>query len=146
MKPRSNGDTCHYILESKLSFKPQRSDKIPVLESIFIKLKSIAENKIMQKNKSSYNIFRRVTPARFLTPKSFFIAQKKMTTRELSLAPDSQISTYLKWPLAPYLKENFPTASSSDPCGNDLDRWWRSRHLLISSVDLLKNNILHAFT
>ena len=95
MKPRSNGDTCHYISESKLSFKPQRSDKIPVPESIFIKLKSIAENKIMQKNKSSYNIFRRVTPARFLTPKSFFIAQK-MTTRELSLAPDSQIQSDLK--------------------------------------------------
>ena len=95
VKSRSNGDTCHYISESKLSFKPQRSDKIPVPNSIFIKLKSIAENKIMQKHKSSYSTFRRVTPARFLTPKSFFIAQK-MTTRELSLAHDSKIESDLK--------------------------------------------------
>jgi len=95
VKPRSNGDTCHYISKSKLSFKPQRSNKIPVPRSIFVKLKSITENKIMQKNKLSYSIFRRVTPARFLTPKSFFIEQK-MTTRELYLAPDFQISTDLK--------------------------------------------------
>ena len=136
MKSRSNGDTCHYISESKLSFKPQRSDKIPVPKSIFIKLKSMAENKILQKNKSSYSTFRRVIPGRFLTPKSFFIAQK-MTTRELSLAPDSQIKSDLKWPLAPYLKEKFPTASSSDPRQNDLDRRWGSRDVLISSVEFL---------
>ena len=91
MKSRSNGDTCHYISKSKLSFKPQRLDKILVPKSIFIKLSSMAENKIMQKNKTSYNISRRVTPVRFLAPKSFVIAQKKMTTRELSLAQDSQI-------------------------------------------------------
>ena len=104
-------------------------------ESIFIKLSSMAENKIMQKNKTSYNISRRVTPARFSTPKSFFIAQK-MTTRELSLAPDSQI----KWSqMTPdtYLKKKFPTASSSDPCQNDLDRQWGSKSLLISSVKIL---------
>jgi len=58
-------------------------------------LLSIAENKIMQKNKTSYNISRRVTPTRFSTPKSFFIAQK-MTTRELSLAHDSKIEYDLK--------------------------------------------------
>lgn len=95
MKSRSNGDTCHYISESKLSFKPQRSDKILVLESIIIKLLSMAENKIMQKNKTYYIVFRRVTLARFSTPKSFFIAQK-MTTRDLSLAPDSKIKSDLK--------------------------------------------------
>ena len=94
--------------------------------------------KLCRKNKRSYNISRRVTPARFSTPKSFFIAQK-MTTRELSLAPDSQIQSDLKWPLAPYLKEKFPTASSSDPCQNDLDRRWRSRFLLISSVEFLNS-------
>jgi len=55
----------------------------------------MAENKIMQKNKASYSISRRVTPARFLTPKSSFIAQK-LTTRELSLAPDSKIKSDLK--------------------------------------------------
>jgi len=47
----------------------------------------MVETKFMQKNKTSYNISRRVTLARFATPKSFFIAQK-MTTRELSLAHD----------------------------------------------------------
>ena len=95
MKSRSNGDTCHYISKSKLPFKPQRLDKVPVRRSIFIKLSSTAENKIMQKNKTSYSTFKRVTPARFLTPKSFFIAQE-MTTRELPLAPDSQIQSDLK--------------------------------------------------
>ena len=88
VKSRSNGDTCHYISESKLSFKPQRSDKIPVPRSIFIKLSSMAKNKIMQKNKTILQHFQK--PTRFSTPKSFFIAQK-LTTRELSLAPDSQI-------------------------------------------------------
>jgi len=92
MKFRSNGDTCHYISKIKLSFKPHRSDKIPVPRSIFIKLLSMVENKIMQKNKTSYSISRRVTPVRFSTRKSFFIAQK-MTTRELSLALDSKISS-----------------------------------------------------
>ena len=137
MKPRSNGDTCHYISESKLSFKPRRSDKIPVPESIFIKLKSIAKNKIMQKNKTSYSISRRVTPARFQPQSLSLLHRKKMTTRELSLASDSPIKSDLKWPLAPYLKEKFPTASSSDPCQNDLDCWWGSRYLLISSVEFL---------
>jgi len=95
MKFKSNGDTCHYISKIKLAFKPQKSDKIYMPRSIFIKLLSMAENKIMQKNKTSYNISRRVTLARFSTPKSFFIAQK-MTTRELSLALDSQIESDLK--------------------------------------------------
>ena len=94
-KFKSNGYTCHYISEIKLSFKPQRSDKILVLKSIFIKLSSMAETKFMQKNKTPYNISRRVTPARFSTPKSFFIAQK-LTTRELSLAPDSSIKSDFK--------------------------------------------------
>ena len=61
----------------------------------------------------------------------------KMTRRELSLALDSQIQSDLKWPLTPYLKKNFPTASSSDPCLSGLDRWWGSKFLLISFVEIL---------
>ena len=74
--------------------------------------------------------------SQILTPKSSFINEKQIT-REL-LQHKTHRSNDLKWLLAPYLKEMIPTASSSDPCRNDLDRWWESRHLLISSVDLLK--------
>ena len=142
MRSRSNGDTCHCISESKLSFKPQRSDKIPVPRSIFIKLSSMAENKIMQKkNRTILQHFQKSNTSKIFNPKVFFIAQK-MTTRELSLVPDSQIKSDLKWPLAPYLKEKSPIASSSDPCQTYLDCRWGSRYLLISSVEIfnaLKN-------
>ena len=140
MKSISNGDTCHCISESKLSFKPHRSDKIPMPRSIFIKLSSMAENKIVEKNKTILQRFQKSNTSKIFNPKVFLYCTKKMTTRELSLTPNSQIQSFFsKWPLAPYLKENFPTASSSDPCQNNLNRRWGSRDLLISSVEILIN-------
>ena len=135
MKSRSNGDTCNYISESKLLFKPQRSDKIPVSKSIFIKLLSMIENKIMQKNKTILQCFQKSNTGKIFNPK-VFLYRTKNDYKRASLAPDSWIKSDLKWPLASYLKEKFPTASSSDPYQNDLDRRWGSRYLLISSVEI----------
>ena len=74
----------------------------------------MAENKIMQKIKQ-LTALQESNTSKISTPKSFFICSRK-NLQESFLQHKTHRSNDLKWPLTPYLKENFPTASSSDPC------------------------------
>ena len=104
---------------------------------LYIKLLLMAENKIMQKIKQLTTL-KESNTSKISTPKSLFICTRK-SLQESFLQRKTHRSNDLKWPLAPYLKEKFPTASSSDPCQNDLDRQRGSRYLLISSIEILIN-------
>ena len=96
MKSRSNGGTYHYILESKLSFKPYRSDKIPVPESIFIKLLSMTENKIMQKNKTILQHFQKSNTSKIFNPKVFLYCTKTDYKRAFFSTRLSDLNSDLK--------------------------------------------------
>jgi len=90
----------------------------------------MAEIKIMHRNETSYSVSRRVTPTRFQL-QSLSLLHMKNDYKRAFFSTILIDRNDLKWPLTPYLKENFPTASSSDPCQSDLDCRWGSKSLLI---------------
>ena len=134
---RYNGDTCHYF-RNLITIQTLVSEQDTCVQqystSSYYKW---LKNKNMQKIKQ-LTALQESNTSKISTPKSFFISTRK-GLQESFLQHKTHKSNDLKWPLAPYLKENFPTTSSSDPRQKDLDRRWGSKHLLISSVEFFEN-------